>query len=269
MVRRDGIGSDLVCFFLLVILAGCFPGDRDGEEIVVFAASSLNSPLQEIAVLFEEETGRKVVFNFAGSNVLAHQITASQPADIFLSANDHWMDYVEDAGAIHSATRRDLLTNRLVAICSNAASWSPVPGAVQLAELDFRFLCLGDPVAVPVGRYAKQWLSSLEEGGSSVWEAVSGRMSPASDVKAALAQTLSRKDTVGIVYWTDYLERKEDARILLESGDVEARYPIAITRSGMNKQPVGVFLQFIQSKIALDVFRSHGFGIAGMPESEE
>jgi len=269
MVRRRGIGSVLACFLLLAILAGCFHNDRDGGEIVVFAASSLNGSLREIGALFEEETGGKVVFNFAGSNLLAHQIVASQSADIFLSADDHWMDYVEDAGAIHLATRRDLLGNRLVAICSTAASWSPVPSAVQLAELDFRFLCIGDPVAVPAGRYAKQWLSSLEKDGSNAWEAVSSRMSPASDVKAALAQTLSRKDAVGIVYRTDYLEREEDARLLLESGDVEARYPIAITQSGMVKQPVGAFFQFIQSEVALDVFRRHGFGIARMPEPEE
>ena len=269
MVGHRGFVRVFAVPMLSVILAGCFWDRGFQEEITVFAASSLNGSLQEIGRLFEEASGHRIAYNFAGSNVLAQQIIASGEADIFLSADDRWMDYVEESGKIHPETRRDLLTNTLVAICSTDAKWGPVTGVSQLAELDFRILCVGDPDAVPAGRYARHWLISEEKNGSNIWEGLSSRLSPATDVKATLAQTLSRNDTVGIVYWTDYLDRKDAARMLLEGEELEALYPIAVTQVGMGKQSAGAFFRFIQSEIALDVFREYGFGIATMPEFNE
>lgn len=269
MVATRVIGRVVAMSTLLAILAGCSWDRGSQEEVTVFAASSLNGSLQEIGRLFEEATGHQVAFNFAGSNVLAQQILASGEADIFFSADDRWMDYVEESGELHPETRRDLLTNTLVAICSMDAEWGPVTGVPQLAELDFRILCLGDPDAVPAGRYAKLWLSREEKNGSNIWEGLSNRLSPATDVKATLAQTLSRNDAVGIVYRTDYLDRKDAARLLLDSEEPEARYPVAISQAGMEKQSAGAFFRFIQSEIALDVFREYGFGIATMPEFNE
>ena len=269
MVGHRSFGRVVAVSMLSAILAGCFWDGGSQEDVTVFAASSLNGSLQGIGRLFEEVTGHRIAYNFAGSNVLAQQIVASGEADIFLSADDRWMDYLEKLGETHPDTRRDLLTNTLVAICSTDAEWGPVTGVSQLAELDFRILCVGDPDAVPAGRYARQWLSSEEKSGSNIWEGLSNRLSPASDVKATLAQTLSRNDTVGIVYRTDYLDRKDAARMLLESEVLEARYPIAVTQAGMGKQSAGAFLRFIQSEIAMEVFREHGFGIATKPKLNE
>lgn len=269
MFSTRGIERVVATFLLAMTLVGCFWNRGSEKEVVVFAASSLNGSLQEIGRLFEAATDYRVAFNFAGSNVLAQQLVASVEADIYISADDQWMDFVEESGEVHSETRRDLLENALVAVCAAEAKWGPVSNVSELAELDFRVLCVSDPVAVPAGRYARQWLSSVGMGQTNAWAAIAERLSPSSDVKATLAQTLSRRDAVGIVYWTDYLERKNEARLLLKSDDFEARYPIALTRSGMEKQPAGAFFRFVQSDAALEVFRDYGFAIAAMRDREE
>lgn len=268
MVANRGIVGFVAVTMLGAVLTGCFWNRGSEKEVVVFAASSLNGSLQEIGRLFEAATEYRVAFNFAGSNVLARQLVASVEADIYISADDQWMDFVEESGEVHSETRRDLLENTLVALCAAEATWGPVSNVSELAELDFRVLCVSDPVAVPAGRYARQWLSNSGMGQTNAWAAIAERLSPSSDVKATLAQTLSRRDAVGIVYWTDYLERKNEARLLLKNDEFEARYPIALTRSGMEKQPAGAFFRFVQSDAALEIFRNYGFAIASMVESE-
>ena len=232
MCATRGMERVVVTFLLAMTLVGCFWDRESEEEVTVFAASSLNGSLQEIGRLFEETTGREIAFNFAGSNVLAQQIVASGGADIYFSADDRWMNFLEREGKIHSETRRDLLTNSLVAICAEDAEWNPVPNLSELAELDFNVLCVGDPDAVPAGRYARDWLSRGIRNGSSIWDELKDRLSPATDAKAALAQALSRKDAVGIVYLTDYLDRKDEARLLLRSEALEARYPHCPNASG-------------------------------------
>lgn len=166
-------------------------------EVVVYAAASLRDVLKRLAPACEKALEASLVFNFGASNDLARQIDAGNKADVFISADEEWMDRVEGAGLVDAGSRRSFLSNRLVVVGA-ADSTVGVRSPSDLAAPGVRRISLADPEAVPAGRYAKAW---LERAG--VWDAVRDRMVPALDVRAALAVVESGAAEAGIVYRTD------------------------------------------------------------------
>jgi molybdate transport system substrate-binding protein len=170
------------------------------EQVSVFAAASLKTALDPIAAEFEAQTGNKVQISYAGSNTLAQQIISGAPADIFISANEKWMDEVAKAGLLVANSREDLLGNTLVLIAHD-----PVAKPVTLAKgFDLAGL-LGDEKlamamvdAVPAGQYGKAALESL-----GLWDAVAAKVAQSENVRAALALVALGEAPYGIVYATD------------------------------------------------------------------
>jgi molybdate transport system substrate-binding protein len=216
------------------------------RSIDVFAAASLRDALTEVGVAYERQAGVAVAFNFAGSNTLAQQIVASGAGDVFVSADERWMDEVEKAGRVLGGTRRIVLANRLVVIARRDAT-AAVLKPEDLATASYRALSMGDPDAVPAGRYAKAALKG------PVWEAIAARVVPAPDVRAALALVESDPEIVGIVYRTDALASPK-VRVLAEIPG-EAAYPAAALREG----PGRGFVEFLSSPQARAIFERHGF----------
>src|SRR5215216_4992125 len=132
-----------ITLLLALVVGGC-ASDTDAKgadaenknhEILVFAAASLRESMEELGQTFEDETGTHVLFNFAGSNDLAHQIIAAPRADIFFSAAENWMDTVEQAGKIVRESRRDILSNTLV-IVANRSMKRSLSEPCEMMELD-------------------------------------------------------------------------------------------------------------------------------------
>lgn len=215
-------------------------------SIDVFAAASLRDALTEVAVAYEKRTGVDVAFNFAGSNTLAQQIVASGAGDVFVSADERWMDEVERAGRLIAGTRRVVLANRL-AVIARHDSTVVISRPEDLATASFRALSMGDPDAVPAGRYAKAALNG------AVWDAVAARVVPAPDVRAALALVESDPAIVGIVYRTD-ARTSSKVRVLAELPG-EAVYPAAAIREGPGRH----FVEYLSSPEARAIFERHGF----------
>ena len=232
--------------------------ERD-DEVLVFAAASMRESLVELARGFERETGTRAIFNFAGSNDLAHQIEATRGMDLYLSASEAWMDTVQNAGRLVPATRRDLLSNTLVVIGNTRAAYN-VAAPCSLAELPFRHLSLGDPDAVPAGTYARTWLRGQECDGRSLWDAVADRVAPAPDVRAALGLVLADPRVIGIVYRTDQLAFADRSLVLYQVRDGPAiRYTLAQVRDGANPDAARRFYAYLISEGAAIVFQRHGF----------
>src|SRR5215472_6505190 len=132
-------------------------------DITVFAAASLTDALQTIGKDYEQKTGNHVVFSFAASSVLAKQIEASKGADVFLSADTDWMDYLDSRGLIAHDTRKNLLGNHLVLVAPADAtvSLTVAPHFDILGALHGGRLAVADPDSVPAGKYARGALTSL------------------------------------------------------------------------------------------------------------
>jgi len=226
----------------------------DAEELLVFAASSLTNALQGIGAVYERSFGHTLVLNFGASNDLARQIQAGAPADVFFSADVAQMDALERAGLVSGAERLNVLSNTLVAVLP-IASTSRLVAAADLVQV--RRLALADPQAVPAGIYARQYLVSL-----GLWDALSDRVVPMLNVRAALAAVESENVDAGIVYRTDVALSKR-VRVAFsvppEAGPriVYPLAPIAASR----KQGKHHFVRYLVSAAAAEIFEQHGFAL--------
>jgi molybdate transport system substrate-binding protein len=252
------VGLLAAAAWLLVLLPRDQPGPR--TEINVFAAASLRDVLTEVGKKFESEKGLKLRFNFAGSNVLAQQIAAAEVADIFVSANQHWMNFVDRKKRSVPGTRRFLLSNRIVVVAHASTDWI-ISAPQDLAELPIRFLSVGDPKAVPAGLYAKTYLSGIEYQAGSLWSFFLPRMAPAPDVRAALNLVASDPEVIGIVYHTDALA-VESVRVLYEIPEDDVApikyFAAMISHPGDSAHALS-FFGFLFSDEASRVFEAHGF----------
>jgi molybdate transport system substrate-binding protein len=181
------------------------PAPAAAAEVTVFAAASLKEALDTQATRFQADTGNKVVVSYAASNTLAKQIEAGAPADLFISADLDWMDYLEQRGQIVSASRVNLLRNTLVLVAPAAspAALRIAPGFGLAAVLGSNKLAMANPDAVPAGKYGKTALESL-----GVWGGVEKQVVRAENVRAALALVARGEAAFGIVYRTDALAEK-------------------------------------------------------------
>ena len=228
----------------------------DPVRLHVFAAASLVDIMGEIATRFEQETGVEVGVVTAGSATLAQQIVAGAPADIFVSANRQWVDYVVEQAGFDPGFA--IFANQLALVSSDPAfpvltSLKALPDALKSGRL-----ALGDPCCVPAGIYAKQ---ALEAAG--VWEAVADRLAPAGDVRAALRLVAAGAVPLGIVYRTDV--RRSNLHIVLKI-QPDLHQPIlyfvsrALTvRTDQERGAMTLFMRFLQEPDIKALAASYGY----------
>jgi molybdate transport system substrate-binding protein len=230
--------------------------DADKLPITVFAAASLTNALQELGDGFTKETSIPVRFSFAASSALARQIENGAPADVFLSADVEWMDYLQARSLIQRDTRHDVLGNRLVLIApaDSKIDVKIAPRFPLAKALGTGRLATGDPDSVPVGRYARESLTTL-----GVWNDVSDRMVRADSVRSALAFVDRGEALLGIVYETDALvdKRVRVVGVFPENSHLPIIYPIALTRAA--KPKAAGFVAYIRGPAGDAAFKAYGF----------
>jgi molybdate transport system substrate-binding protein len=232
------------------------PPERQGHALLVFAAASLTNAVGDIGEAFTARTGVALKCSFASSSVLARQIEAGAPADLFLSADTGWMDYLERRGLLRPGTRRDLLGNELVLIAPVGSSvhLTLAPGVNLAAALSSGRLATGDPDSVPAGRYAKAALTSL-----GLWGELSSRLARAENVRAALEYVARGEAPLGIVYRTDALAEKRVRVVAVfpAASHPPIVYPVALTaRAGAE---AAAFEDFLLGDEARRIFSRYGF----------
>jgi molybdate transport system substrate-binding protein len=245
----------LACLLLVLALPGR-AADAPPTALVVFGAASLTNVLQDIGNDYQRETGQEVSFSFAASSVLARQIEAGTRADVFVSADEEWMDYLQSRTLIDPKTRHDIVMNRLVLIAPAASDikLKIAPHFALAAALGKERLATGDPGSVPVGRYARAALTNL-----GVWSEVSNHIVPAEDVRSALAFVARGETPLGIVYETDALIEKR-VRIVdtfPEDSHAPITYPVALIATA--KAGAGRFVGYMKSPAGRAVFAHYGF----------
>src|SRR5579863_923 len=217
--------------------------DADKLPITVFAAASLTNVLQDLGDGFTKETSIPVRFSFAASSALARQIENGAPADVFLSADLEWMDYLQARNLIQRDTRQNVLGNRLVLIApaDSKIDVKIAPHFPLAKALGTGHLATGDPDSVPVGRYAREALTTL-----GVWNDVADRLVRADSVRSALAFVDRGEAMLGIVYETDALVDKH-VRVVgafPATSHLPIVYPIALT--GAAKPYAARFVAYIR-----------------------
>ena len=245
--------------FLFGLLLSCVlaVGARAADDVTVYAAASLTNALQDVGKDFEASGGGHVKFSFAASSLLARQIEAGAEADVFLSADSEWMNYLADRNFIQTATRKDILSNRLVLIAGKDSTiqLQIKPGFPLAQALGDGRLAVADPDSVPAGRYARSALTSL-----GVWGSVAERLVRAENVRVALTYVARGEAPLGIVYETD--AKSEPAvkvvDVFPENSHLPIVYPAALTTHGTSAG-AKAFLEYTKGPKAKAVFQKYGF----------
>lgn len=241
---------------LLLMLALASPAAAEKGPLVL-AAASLQEALDAAADAWAARGKPKPVLSFAGSSALARQIAAGAAADLFISADEEWMDFVAAKGLIRPATRRAFLGNRLVLIAPAAR---PLKLAVRRGfplapALGDGRLAMADPDAVPAGKYGREALTAL-----GVWPAVAPRLVRAENVRAALTLVERGEAAAGIVYATDARAAKGVgvAGIFPASSHKPISYPLALLTTSSHPD-AEAFRRFLLSSQGKAIFARYGF----------
>lgn len=229
------------------------------KGITVFAAASLTNALQDVADRFTGKTGTQVKLSFASSSTLAKQIESGAGAELFLSADEAWMDYLEKRNLLSADSRRPLLGNSLVLVipAERTLSVEISSGGSWLKQLPEGRIATGDPAHVPVGKYAKQALTNV-----GAWDAVEPRLARADNVRNALVLVERGEAVAGIVYSTDAAISKNVrvAGAFPESSHAPISYPVALMKE-QDKGEARVFYDFLLTPEARAIFEKYGFTV--------
>ncbi len=253
-MKRSGL--QVVLVFVSVLLAPV-TWAQSRADVTIFAAASLRDGLDELVREYERQGRGKAVVSYAGSPTLARQIEKGAPADIFISADTDWMDFLAVRGLIRIETRVNLLSNRLVLIApSDSQTTLQIGPRFPLAELlGDRRLAMADPDSVPAGKYGKAALEAL-----GVWGAVAPKVARAENVRAALALVARGEAPFGVVYRTDALAERRVRTVGEFSLSLHPPivYPAAVVAGSRSKIAYQT-LRHLRSINAGVVWQRHGF----------
>ena len=261
MKRRLLIRAALCALALFVALPPTAPAKaQDRQPIVVFAAASMKNALDEIAAEWTKASKTEVKISYAASSALAKQLESGAPADIFVSADLKWMDYVAEKKLIKANTRQNLLGNTLVLIARKDGKFKDVKIAPNFDLADLlgnERLAVGQVDSVPAGLYAKAALEKL-----GVWKSVEGKLAQAENVRVALAYVSRGEAPLGIVYGTD---AASDPQVVVvgtfpEGSHPAIVYPVAQIETSKNPK-AAEFLKSLSSPSAQAIFKKHGFSV--------
>lgn len=254
LYKRPGRLCVVAAVFVLLAASSSYSSAR-ADPIVVSAAASLADVLKEISRDYQARSKQALRFNFGPSSGLARQIHQGAPADIFFSADMAQMDGLGKKGLLEPATRKNMLSNRLVIVVP-ADSKLALSSPRDLLNPALRRIALAEPSSVPVGVYTRKYLAD-----DGVWDQVRPKVVPVQDVRATLAAVESGNVEAGFVYKTDAAISKK-VKIAYEvplDRSPEITYPMAIVKGSKRKEAARDFMEYVQSPAAKDNFTKYGF----------
>lgn len=246
------------CLCLVAAMLCAAPALRASDRgPLILAAASLQETLTDAADAWARKGHARPVVAFGASSALARQVLAGARADLFIAADEVWMDAAARNGRLKTATRASLAGNRLVLVAPAASREQLTPARhFPLARaLGRGRLALADPAAVPAGKYARSALQSL-----GVWNSVAHRIAPAENVRAALALVERGAAPLGIVYATD-ARASSRVRVLgffPKNSHPPIRYPAALLASSRHSD-AAAFHAFLRSREGRAIFARRGF----------
>ncbi|KLU15170.1 MULTISPECIES: molybdate ABC transporter substrate-binding protein [Xenorhabdus] len=228
------------------------------DKVTVFAAASLTNALDEIAAQYKKEQRGDIVASYASSSTLARQIAQGATADMFLSADQQWMNYATDRQSIAENTRHTLLGNQLVLIAPKESHLNQVEINRETkwqSLLAGGRLAVGDPDHVPVGIYAKESLQYL-----NAWDTVNPLMARTNNVRSGMALVERGEAPLGIVYGSDAVasNKVKIVGVFPPESHKPVEYPMAIVK-GHEKQTIRDFYDYLKTPEAAVVFKRYGF----------
>jgi|SRR5579884_1183539 len=238
---------------LAFLLGGCQQPAAAPTQVRVAAAISTAAALKEIAREYEQKTGTVVIIDGQASSTLARQVEEGGPANLFLSADEAWADYLVEHQLV--AQRCDLLSNHLVVVV-NRQHPVRMERLTDLTGADVQRIAVADK-EVPAGRYARQTLAR-----AGLWSKIKDKVIQGGNVRATLMYVARGEADAGFVYATDAADSSavEVSLTVPEELHVPIRYPLVLVRRESIQPEASALYDYLQSEAAGAVFRRHGFG---------
>lgn len=249
-IKKIAIVSSIISLGLSISLS------VKAESVTVYAAASLTNAINDLEKIYEKQNKVEVKTSYAGSSTLAKQIEAGAPADVFISADTQWMDYLQNKKLVAANDRINLLGNRLVLITPKGQSLKvKLDKTTDPNKVFTGKICTGDTKSVPVGKYAKQAFTTL-----GWWSRIEPKLVETEDVRAALNFVARGECQVGIVYATDAAISKDVTvvGVFPENTHSPIIYPVGMVKKNPSSTK---FYQFLQSNQAKAVFKKYGFSV--------
>ncbi len=219
----------------------------------------MKNALDEVNTAYQSKTGQTATTSYAASSALAKQIEAGAPADVFISADLDWMDYVAQKNLIKPDTRVNLLGNEIVLIApkTSDAKVTIAPNFPLATLLGDGRLAMADPASVPAGKYGKAALEKL-----GVWASVEKKVAPAENVRAGLLLVSRGETPFGIVYQTDAAAEPGVKIVGTFPADTHPPivYPVAVVAASTNPG-AAAYVEFLKSAAAKPAFEKQGFTV--------
>jgi molybdate transport system substrate-binding protein len=251
----------IVVTIILIVGASCQLQSpqtiQANSNLLISAAASLKEALEEVKPLYQQTTlNVKITYNFGASGALQQQIENGAPVDIFVSAAKKQMDVLESRNLLVKATRRNLLTNRLVLIAPK--NHSGINNFRQLTDSNIKKIAIGEPRSVPVGQYAEEVFTKL-----GILEQVKPKFVLGNSVRQVLAAVESGNVDAGVVYTTDTKTSKQVKVAATASENLHSPiiYPIAVLKGSKNVSTASEYVQFLSGNQAKAIFEKYGFGM--------
>ncbi|MEM8957959.1 MAG: molybdate ABC transporter substrate-binding protein [Pseudomonadota bacterium] len=238
-----------------LVLLSLVPARIANAEAVVFAAASTRAPLDAAIEGAEQD----VVVSYGASGAIARQIAQGAPADLFVSANPHWMQYLVDQAIVEAASVRVLASNRLVLIAPQTAEKVALTAPELTSRLSGDHFAVADPAVAPVGQYGREALTSL-----GLWSAVLPALLPTRNTLATVATVARGEAGLGLVYRSDAtgVEGIVIASEIPERTHAPIHYLIAPVAQGSAPETANALIEFLTGAQGQSHFAAAGFATA-------
>ena len=258
-VRRCGICRNFLRYLMLpiasiMLLIG--PVSASEDDVVVFAAASTTNVVSALAKEFEKRTGFTVIPSFAGSGTLARQISEGAPADIMISANMEWLNYLDQAGFLGPESLMKIASNNLALVVPEG---TPIPDPFEFEKLPSILgqgrLAIGNPAHVPAGNYAMAALQSL-----NLWDQLESQLVLLPNVRAVLALVERGEVPFAIIYETDMRLARNISLASIFPADSHPPIFYGMAKIKDNDgHSTSLFYDFVRSQDGQEIFRQFGF----------
>ena len=244
----------------VLLLTSCSTNNDTGateqpKELTISAAASLTDAMDELKEIYEAENNVELTFNFAGSGKLAQQIQQGAPVDVFISANENWLDTLLEEGLIDADSTTDVTGNKLVLIAEKDTTLA-YDSFSDINVKELSNIAVGKPESVPAGEYTKKALEAIDK-----WEEIEPYIVYAKDVRQVLTYVETGNAEIGFVYESDALS-SDKVEILTESNPKEHDpiiYPGGVTTETEQEEVAEDFLAFMTSDEAQEILETYGF----------
>ena len=238
--------------FLLIFMILISPRMTQAADIYLSVAASLREMMAEAATLFETmHSEHRVVINSSSSGVLARQIKAGSPADVFVSANPQWMTFLAEQQKVSADRVVNWATNQLILVGrgDKLNSLGDIAGVGRVA--------IGSPESVPAGNYAKALLTNAD-----LYPRLERqhRLVFTKDVRQALLYAEKGVVDVAIIYASDVRLLRKAAVVLTPEPALQPdiRYQVALTVDGERSMPAQTFLDLLTTARGADLLKKYG-----------